>query len=155
MTAFTPVITDILRGGPRVTLCKLNFKNNYYAFGFTSCSDRDGEGLLSSRGYGCGCARTETARCRLFAIAALCIVSAGGSTPLIRKSGSGLIVDTTAAQLYDRLLDVDLPLSVLVPEAGEAGKCWITGRLVPFSPARRDVFLSKNSWFYADPKTQC
>ncbi|SUG70473.1 peptide ABC transporter substrate-binding protein [Salmonella enterica subsp. enterica] len=62
-----------------------------------------------------------------------------------QKASSGLIVDTLAAQLYDRLLDVDPYTYRLVPELAESWKCWITGN-VPFSPAPRR-FLSKNRLF--------
>lgn len=45
-----------------------------------------------------------------------------------QKAGSGLIVDTLAAQLYDRLLDVDPYTYRLVPELAESWEVWITVR---------------------------
>lgn len=45
-----------------------------------------------------------------------------------QKASSGLIVDTLAAQLYDRLLDVDPYTYRLVPELAKAGRCWITAQ---------------------------
>jgi hypothetical protein len=45
-----------------------------------------------------------------------------------QKAGSGLIVDTLAAQLYDRLLDVDPILTAWCRNWPKAGKCLITAR---------------------------
>lgn len=75
----------------------------------------------------------------------LSIASAGKSIRSTHKTSSGLIVDTLAAQLYDRLLDVDPTpigwcLSLL-----KAGRCWITAQptasicVVTFSFRRRLV----------------
>lgn len=52
-----------------------------------------------------------------------------------QKASSGLIVDTLAAQLYDRLLDVDPYTYRLVPKWRKAGKCWITARPTVFACA--------------------
>jgi ABC-type oligopeptide transport system substrate-binding subunit len=63
-----------------------------------------------------------------------------------QKAGSGLIVDTLAAQLYDRLLDVDPYTYRLVPELAESWEVLITARptvstcaMMSLSSARRGL----------------
>lgn len=74
-------------------------------------------------------------------------MSAGRSTPLIRKkASSGLIVDTLAAQLYDRLLDVDPYTYRLVPELAESWEVLDNGATYRFH-LRRDVSFQKTAWF--------
>ncbi len=54
------------------------------------------------------------------AIAVSSIASAAVNTFNPQKVSSGLIVDTLAAQIYDRLLDVDPYTYRLVPELAES-----------------------------------
>lgn len=54
------------------------------------------------------------------------------------KTSSGLIVDTLAAQLYDRLLDVDPYTYRLVPELAESWEVLDNGATYRFH-LRRDV----------------
>ncbi|RFF09223.1 peptide ABC transporter substrate-binding protein SapA, partial [Salmonella enterica] len=59
---------------------------------------------------------------------------------------SGLIVDTLAAQLYDRLLDVDPYTYRLVPELAESWEVLDNGATYRFH-LRRDVSFQKTAWF--------
>jgi cationic peptide transport system substrate-binding protein len=68
-------------------------------------------------------------------VTAVVIASAARWIPSTAKAGSGLIVDTLAAQLYDRLLDVDPYTYRLVPELAESWEVLDNGDL-PFPPAR-------------------
>lgn len=68
-----------------------------------------------------------------------------------QKASSGLIVDTLAAQLYDRLLDVDPYTYRLVPELAESWEVLDNGATYRFH-LRRDVSFQKNRLVYADPK---
>ncbi|STQ11544.1 extracellular solute-binding protein [Enterobacter cloacae] len=58
-----------------------------------------------------------------------------------QKAGSGLIVDTLAAQLYDRLLDVDPYTYRLVPELAESWEVLDNGATYRFR-LRDDVAFS-------------
>lgn len=49
-----------------------------------------------------------------------------------QMASSGLTVDTLAAQLYDRLLDVDPYTYRLIPELRKVGKFWITAQPTVF-----------------------
>ena len=53
-----------------------------------------------------------------------------------QKAGSGLIVDTLAAQLYDRLLDVDPYTYRLVPELAESWEVLGQRCNLPLPPAQ-------------------
>lgn len=59
-----------------------------------------------------------------------------------QKVSSGLIVDTLAAQLYDRLLDVDPYTYRLVPELAESWEVLDNGATYRFH-LRRDVAFQK------------
>ncbi len=74
------------------------------------------------------------------------IASAGKLIPLTHKSGSGLIVDTLAAQLYDRLLDVDPYTYRLVPELAESWEVLDNGATYRFR-LRDDVAFQHTPWF--------
>ncbi len=63
-----------------------------------------------------------------------------------QKTSSGLIVDTLAAQLYDRLLDVDPYTYRLVPELAESWEVLDNGATYRFH-LRRDVQFQKTAWF--------
>jgi cationic peptide transport system substrate-binding protein len=63
-----------------------------------------------------------------------------------QKASSGLIVDTLAAQLYDRLLDVDPYTYRLVPELAESWEILDNGATYRFH-LRRDVTFQKTAWF--------
>ncbi|CAH2845412.1 ABC transporter substrate-binding protein SapA [Salmonella enterica] len=63
-----------------------------------------------------------------------------------QKASSGLIVDTLAAQLYDRLLDVDPYTYRLVPELAESWEVLDNGATYRFH-LRRDVSFQKTAWF--------
>ncbi len=63
-----------------------------------------------------------------------------------QKASSGLIVDTLAAQLYDRLLDVDPYTYRLVPELAESWEVLDNGATYHFH-LRRDVSFQKTAWF--------
>lgn len=63
-----------------------------------------------------------------------------------QKVSSGLIVDTLAAQLYDRLLDVDPYTYRLVPELAESWEVLDNGATYRFH-LRRDVAFQKTAWF--------
>ncbi|MDG0385493.1 ABC transporter substrate-binding protein, partial [Klebsiella pneumoniae] len=63
-----------------------------------------------------------------------------------QKASSGLIVDTLAAQLYDRLLDVDPYTYRLVPELAESWEVLDNGATYRFH-LRRDVPFQKTAWF--------
>ena len=63
-----------------------------------------------------------------------------------QKASSGLIVDTLAAQLYDRLLDVDPYTYRLVPELAESWEVLDNGATYRFH-LRRDVPFQKTIWF--------
>lgn len=62
-----------------------------------------------------------------------------------QKASSGLIVDTLAAQLYDRLLDVDPYTYRLVPELAESWEVLDNGATYRFH-LRRDVSF-QTAWF--------
>jgi len=63
-----------------------------------------------------------------------------------QKASSGLIVDTLAAQLYDRLLDVDPYTYRLVPELAESWEVLDNGATYRFR-LRDDVTFQSTSWF--------
>ncbi|CAH6057564.1 peptide ABC transporter substrate-binding protein SapA [Citrobacter sp. CK184] len=63
-----------------------------------------------------------------------------------QKASSGLIVDTLAAQLYDRLLDVDPYTYRLVPELAESWEVLDNGATYRFH-LRRNVSFQKTAWF--------
>lgn len=63
-----------------------------------------------------------------------------------QKAGSGLIVDTLAAQLYDRLLDVDPYTYRLVPELAESWEVLDNGATYRFH-LRDDVAFQSTPWF--------
>lgn len=62
------------------------------------------------------------------------------------KTSSGLIVDTLAAQLYDRLLDVNPYTYRLVPELAESWEVLDNGATYRFH-LRRDVQFQKTARF--------
>jgi cationic peptide transport system substrate-binding protein len=62
-----------------------------------------------------------------------------------QKVSSGLIVDTLAAQLYDRLLDVDPYTYRLVPELAESWEVLDNGATYRFHLRRHAV--SDHAWF--------
>ncbi|SUG20008.1 peptide ABC transporter substrate-binding protein [Salmonella enterica subsp. arizonae] len=57
-----------------------------------------------------------------------------------QKASSGLIVDTLAAQLYDRLLDVDPYTYRLVPELAESWEVLDNGQRTAFTCAAMSLF---------------
>lgn len=63
-----------------------------------------------------------------------------------QKAGSGLIVDTLAAQIYDRLLDVDPYTYRLVPELAESWEVLDNGATYRFH-LRSGVQFQKTAWF--------
>lgn len=63
-----------------------------------------------------------------------------------QKASSGLIVDTLAAQLYDRLLDVDPYTYRLVPELAESWEVLDNGATYRFR-LRDDVNFQTTPWF--------
>lgn len=63
-----------------------------------------------------------------------------------QKAGSGLIVDTLAAQLYDRLLDVDPYTYRLVPELAESWEVMDNGATYRFH-LRDGVAFQTTEWF--------
>ncbi|WP_024556141.1 ABC transporter substrate-binding protein SapA [Franconibacter pulveris 1160] len=63
-----------------------------------------------------------------------------------QKAGSGLIVDTLAAQLYDRLLDVDPYTYRLVPELAESWEVLDNGATYRFR-LRNNVHFQSTAWF--------
>ncbi|HKS34296.1 MAG TPA: ABC transporter substrate-binding protein SapA [Enterobacteriaceae bacterium] len=63
-----------------------------------------------------------------------------------QKAGSGLIVDTLAAQLFDRLLDVDPYTYRLVPELAESWEVLDNGATYRFH-LRRNVPFQQTPWF--------
>lgn len=63
-----------------------------------------------------------------------------------QKASSGLIVDTLAAQLYDRLLDVDPYTYRLVPELAESWEVLDSGATYRFR-LRDDVNFQTTPWF--------
>jgi cationic peptide transport system substrate-binding protein len=63
-----------------------------------------------------------------------------------QKASSGLIVDTLAAQLYDRLLDVDPYTYRLVPELAESWQVLDNGATYRFR-LRDDVAFQTTPWF--------
>ena len=63
-----------------------------------------------------------------------------------QKASSGLIVDTLAAQLYDRLLDVDPYTYRLVPELAESWEVLDNGATYRFR-LRNDVAFQTTAWF--------
>lgn len=63
-----------------------------------------------------------------------------------QKAGSGLIVDTLAAQLYDRLLDVDPYTYRLVPELAESWEVLDNGATYRFH-LRNNVKFQTTRWF--------
>ncbi len=62
------------------------------------------------------------------------------------KASSGLIVDTLAAQFYDRLLDVNPYTYRLMPELAESWEVLDNGATYRFH-LRRDVPFQKTDWF--------
>ena len=63
-----------------------------------------------------------------------------------QKAGSGLIVDTLAAQLYDRLLDVDPYTYRLVPQLAESWEVLDNGATYRFH-LRKNVQFQTTRWF--------
>ncbi|MDU7815091.1 MAG: ABC transporter substrate-binding protein, partial [Atlantibacter hermannii] len=63
-----------------------------------------------------------------------------------QKAGSGLTVDTLAAQLYDRLLDVDPYTYRLVSELAESWEVLDNGATYRFH-LRRNVQFQQTAWF--------
>lgn len=63
-----------------------------------------------------------------------------------QKASGGLVVDTLAAQLYDRLLDVDPYTYRLVPELAERWEVLDNGATYRFH-LRRDVAFQTTPWF--------
>jgi len=63
-----------------------------------------------------------------------------------QKASSGLIVDTLAAQIYDRLLDVDPYTYRLVPELAESWEVLDNGATYRFH-LRNNVAFQKTPWF--------
>ncbi|MGV3344348.1 ABC transporter substrate-binding protein SapA [Enterobacteriaceae bacterium LUAb1] len=63
-----------------------------------------------------------------------------------QQASSGLVVDTLAAQLYDRLLDVDPYTYRLTPELAERWEELDNGATYRFH-LRRDVVFQKTHWF--------
>lgn len=63
-----------------------------------------------------------------------------------QKAGSGLIVDTLAAQLYDRLLDVDPYTYRLVPELAESWEVMDNGATYRFH-LRDGIAFQTTEWF--------
>lgn len=63
-----------------------------------------------------------------------------------QKAGSGLIVDTLAAQLYDRLLDVDPYTYRLVPDLAESWEVLDNGATYRFH-LREGVAFQTTEWF--------
>ena len=63
-----------------------------------------------------------------------------------QMASSGLTVDTLAAQLYDRLLDVDPYTYRLIPELAESWEVLDTGATYRFH-LRRDVPFQTTAWF--------
>ena len=63
-----------------------------------------------------------------------------------QKAGSGLIVDTLAAQLYDRLLDVDPYTYRLVPELADSWEVLDNGATYRFH-LRSGVNFQTTAWF--------
>ncbi len=91
--------------------------------------------------------RLNLPRMLISATAVLSIASAGKSTPLTHpKRAVGLIVDTLAAQFYDRLLDVDPYTYRLMPELAESWEVLDNGATYRFH-LRRDVPFQKTDWF--------
>ncbi len=81
------------------------------------------------------------------AIAGLSIASAGRvNTFNPQKVSSGLIVDTLAAQIYDRLLDVDPYTYRLVPELAESWEVLDNGATYRFH-LRDKVQFQTTDWF--------
>lgn len=73
-------------------------------------------------------------------------VNGQASTFNPQKASSGLIVDTLAAQLYDRLLDVDPYTYRLVPELAESWEVLDNGATYRFR-LRSNVAFQKTPWF--------
>ncbi len=73
-------------------------------------------------------------------------VNGQASTFNPQKASSGLIVDTLAAQLYDRLLDVDPYTYRLVPELAESWEVLDNGATYRFH-LRNNVAFQKTAWF--------
>lgn len=63
-----------------------------------------------------------------------------------QKASSGLIIDTLAAQLYDRLLDVDPYTYRLIPELAQSWEVLDNGATYRFH-LRKDVPFQTTSWF--------
>jgi cationic peptide transport system substrate-binding protein len=63
-----------------------------------------------------------------------------------QKASSGLIIDTLAAQLYDRLLDVDPYTYRLIPELAQSWEVLDDGATYRFH-LRKDVPFQKTGWF--------
>lgn len=80
------------------------------------------------------------------AIAVSSIASAAVNTFNPQKVSSGLIVDTLAAQIYDRLLDVDPYTYRLVPELAESWEVLDNGATYRFH-LRRHVPFQRTAWF--------
>lgn len=118
-------------------------KLNYYAPGFIVLIVI--AGLLSSQATAAA-APEQTASADIRDSGFVYCVSGQVNTFNPQKASSGLIVDTTAAQLYDRLLDVDPYTYRLVPELAESWEVLDNGATYRFH-LRRDVSFQKTARF--------
>ncbi|MFO3905877.1 ABC transporter substrate-binding protein SapA [Enterobacter hormaechei] len=100
-------------------------------------------GLLSSQAFA---APTPADRADIRDSGFVYCVSGQVNTFNPQKASSGLIVDTLAAQLYDRLLDVDPYTYRLVPELAESWEVLDNGATYRFR-LRDDVNFQTTPWF--------
>ncbi|MCU6677254.1 ABC transporter substrate-binding protein SapA [Leclercia tamurae] len=100
-------------------------------------------GLLSSQAFA---APTPAERADIRDSGFVYCVSGQVNTFNPQKASSGLIVDTLAAQLYDRLLDVDPYTYRLVPELAESWEVLDNGATYRFR-LRDDVNFQTTPWF--------
>lgn len=100
-------------------------------------------GLLSSQAFA---APTPADRVDIRDSGFVYCVSGQVNTFNPQKASSGLIVDTLAAQLYDRLLDVDPYTYRLVPELAESWEVLDNGATYRFR-LRDDVNFQTTPWF--------
>ena len=100
-------------------------------------------GLLSSQAFA---APTPADRADIRESGFVYCVSGQVNTFNPQKASSGLIVDTLAAQLYDRLLDVDPYTYRLVPELAESWEVLDNGATYRFR-LRNDVNFQTTPWF--------
>lgn len=107
--------------------------------------------LLAAMGLLCGAAAAATPPAQLAhgdirSSGFVYCVSGQVNTFNPQKAGSGLIVDTLAAQLYDRLLDVDPYTYRLVPELAESWEVLDNGATYRFH-LRSGVQFQSTPWF--------